>query len=251
MLGSTVASSIQRAMGDCQPMTRFQVDSGLELICGWLLPPRCVLCGGQGQRPCLDLCAGCEADLPASPQALLEGPRPIERCLAPFAYAFPVDHLVQLLKYRGQLAVGRVLGTLLARSVRALRLHHDVDCVVPVPLHAGRHAERGFNQSAEIAGRAARVLGLETLEGAVGRVRDTRPQVGLRSDERRRNIAGAFVASARFRGRRVAVVDDVLTTGATLGALGAALRQAGAISVDAWCVARAVHPERLDLGPRP
>ena len=209
MLGNTVASSIQRAMGDCQPMTRFQVDSGLEVICGLLLPPRCVLCGGRGQRPCLDLCAGCEVALPASPQVLLEGQRPIERCLAPFAYAFPVDHLIQLLKYRGHLAVGRVLGTLLARSVRALGLHHDVDCVVPVPLHPGRHAERGFNQSAEIAGRVARVLGLETLEGAVGRVRDTRPQVGLPPEERRRNIAGAFVASAlisgpagRRRGRR-------------------------------------------------
>ena len=244
MLGNTVASSIQRAMGDCQPMTRFQVDSGLEVICGWLLPPRCVLCGGRGQRPCLDLCAGCEAALPASPQVLLEGQRPIERCLAPFAYAFPVDHLIQMLKYRGHLAVGRVLGTLLARSVRALGLHHDVDCVVPVPLHPGRHAERGFNQSAEIAGRVARVLGLETLEGAVGRVRDTRPQVGLRPEERRRNIADAFVASALFRGRRVAVVDDVMTTGATVGAVAAALRQAGAISVDAWCVARAAHPDR-------
>ena len=64
-------------------------------------------------------------------------------------------------------------------------------------------------------------------------------------------IAGAFVASARFQGRRVAIVDDVLTTGATVGAVAAALRQAGATSVDAWCVARTAHQERLDLGPRP
>jgi len=251
MLTDTVAGSIQRATGDCQPMKRSQVDRGLDTICGWLLPPRCVLCGGPGQRPCLDLCAGCEAALPADPQVLLEGPHPIERCLAAFAYAFPVDHLIQLLKYRGQLAVGRVLGALLARSVHALGLHHDVDCVVPVPLHACRHADRGFNQSAEIARRLARVLGLETCEGAVGRVRDTRPQVGLRPEERRRNIAGAFVAATRFQGRRVAVVDDVLTTGSTVGAVAAALRQAGAISVDVWCVARAAHKDRLDLWPRP
>jgi len=242
--------SIQSVMGDCQPMTRFQVDRSLDAICGWLLPPRCVLCGRPGQRPCLDLCAGCEADLPPDPCALLSGPHPIERSLAAFAYAFPVDHLVQLLKYRGNLAVGRVLGALLARSVQAQELHQDVDWVVPVPLHPGRHADRGFNQSAEIARCVARVLDLETCEGAVGRVRDTRPQVGLRPEERRRNIAGAFVASARFRGRRVAVVDDVLTTGATVGAVAAALRQAGAISVDVWCVARAVHQERIDLSPR-
>ena len=250
MLAVKVARSIQSAMGDCQPMTRFQVYKGLDTICGWLLPPRCVLCGRPGQRPCLDLCAGCEAVLPPDPCAVQSGPHPIERCVAAYAYAFPVDHLIQLLKYRGQLAVGRVLGVLLARSVHALGRHRVVDCVVPVPLHPGRHADRGFNQSAEIARRVALVLGLETCEGAVGRVRDTRPQVGLRPEERHWNIDGAFVACARFQGRRVAVVDDVLTTGATVGAVAAALRQAGAISVDAWCVARAVHQERIDLSPR-
>ena len=251
MLADTVAGSIQSATGDCQPMTRSQVDRSLDTICGWLLPPRCVLCGRPGQRPCLDLCASCEASLPADPQVLLEGGDPVERRLAAFAYAFPVDHLIQLLKYRGHLAIGRVLGALLARSVRALGLHHDVDCVVPVPLHPGRHADRGFNQSAEIARRVARVLGTRTSEGTVRRSRDTRPQVGLRPEERRRNIDGAFVASPGFRGLRVAVVDDVLTTGATVGAVAAALRQAGAISIDVWCVARAPHKDRLDLRPRP
>lgn len=251
MLADTVAGSIQSATGDCQPMTRSQVDRGFDTICGWLLPPRCVLCGGAGQRPCLDLCAGCEATLPADPQALRKGPYPIERCLAAFAYEFPVDHLIHLLKYRGQLAVGRVLGALLARSVHALGLQRDVDCVVPVPLHPGRHADRGFNQSAEIARRVARMLGREASEGAIGRVRDTRPQVGLRPEERRQNIGGAFVASSGLRGLRVAVVDDVLTTGATVGAVAAALREAGAMSVDVWCVARAAHKERLDLWSRP
>jgi ComF family protein len=251
MLAETVAGSIQSATGGCQPMTRSQVDRSLETICGWLLPPRCVLCGRSGQRPCLDLCATCEASLPLDPQGLIDGPQPVERCLAAFTYGFPVDHLIQLLKYRGQLSIGRVLGSLLARSVDARGLVHHVDCVVPVPLHPGRHADRGFNQSAEIARRVARVLGTRTCEGAVQRSRDTRPQVGLRPEERRRNIDGAFVASSGFRGQRVAVVDDVLTTGATVGAVAAALRQAGAISVDVWCVARVAHKERLDLWPRP
>ena len=74
MLADTVAGSIQSATGDCQPMTRSQVDRSLDTICGWLLPPRCVLCGRPGQRPCLDLCASCEASLPADPQVLIDGP---------------------------------------------------------------------------------------------------------------------------------------------------------------------------------
>ena len=252
MLADTVAGSIQSATGDCQPMTRSQVDRSLDTICGWLLPPRCVLCGRPGQRPCLDLCASCEASLPADPQVLLDGPHPMERCLAAFAYAFPVDHLIQLLKYRGHLAIGRVLGALLARSVHALGLHHDVDCVVPVPLHPGRHADRGFNQSAEIARRVARVLGTRTSEGTVRTCARHAPagRAPARGAPRATSTARSSLPRG-FRGRRVAVVDDVLTTGATVGAVAAALRQAGAISVDVWCVARAAHKERLDLRPRP
>ncbi len=142
------------------------------------------------------------------------------------------------LKYRGQLAVGRVLGVLLAAAVRDFALHRDVDCLVPIPLHPARHAERGFNQSAEIGARAASDLGCRYLAGAVRRVRATRSQVGLHVYARRRNLAGAFVARD-VDGLRVAIVDDVTTTGTTLQELARALREAGARTVDAWCVARA------------
>ena len=84
-------------------------------------------------------------------------------------------------------------------------------------------------------------LGLSRREGEVSRIRGTRPQVGLRPEQRRLNIDGAFVATARLQGRRIALVDDVLTTGATAGAVAAALHSAGASSVDVWCVARAAH----------
>jgi ComF family protein len=210
-----------------------------------------VLCGETGHARGLDLCRDCLLSLPRDPAPLGAGPAPIDRCFAPFVYAFPADSLVHRLKYRGQLAVGRVLGMLLAAAVRDFALHLDVDGLVPIPLHPTRHAERGFNQSAEIGSRAAGDLGCRYFPGAVRRVRVTRPQVGLHPEERRSNLAGAFRASVEVRGRRVAVVDDVLTTGATAGAVAEALLEAGAFSVDVWCIARAPAPERLDLRPRP
>lgn len=227
-------------------MDRMQVDKVLDVVCGWLLPPRCVLCGRPGQRPCTDLCLACEMSLPVETHALRYGPHPIDRCFAPFAYGFPIDHLVQQLKYRGELAVGRLLGGLLARAAAPLGLHLDVDCLVPVPLHPQRHAERGFNQSAEIARHAGRLLGCGCREGVLLRQRSTRPQVGLRPDERRANIQGAFGSMRSLAGLRVVVVDDVLTTGATIAAAALAARDAGAVTVDVWCVARASPPEQVN-----
>jgi ComF family protein len=225
-------------------MTTRSVDRILDALGGLLLPPRCLLCGRTGQRPCLDLCCECEASLPDSPASLRPVSPPLDRCYAPFAYGFPMDHLVCSLKYRGQLAAGRVLGVLLAAGVEPLGLHLDVDCLVPVPLHPSRLADRGFNQAAEIARWAARSVGRPMLEGALRRTRDTRPQVGLRPDERRSNILGAFSAKPELCGRRVVIVDDVFTTGSTIAAVATAVREAGAASVDAWCVARADAPER-------
>jgi ComF family protein len=240
-------------------MTPAKVYSWLDRACGGLLPPRCVLCGGRGQRPSLDICSACEGDLPVhaviddlpshdptSGAVLAEtqstDPRPCDRLFAAFEYASPVDVLVHALKYRGQLATGRVLGVLLGDRIVRYRLHLDVDVVLPVPLHPARHAERGFNQSAELGRWVAREVGRRFREGAVIRVRHTGPQVGLRLDERRTNLAGAFSCTASLAGLRVAVVDDVLTTGSTARAIATALRQVGATSVDLWCVARALPP---------
>ena len=231
-------------------MHRFQVDRILDRLGGLLLPPRCMLCNAAGQSPCLDLCPGCEAALPAA-QVPSGVPAGLDRCHAPFLYAAPVDQLVHALKYRGALAAGRVLGTLLAADVAALGLHLDVDWVVPMPLHPSRHAARGSNQSAEIARWVGRALGRPSLPRALRRIRDTRPQVGLGVADRRANVDGAFVSAAGCAGRRIALVDDVVTTGSTLAAAAAALRAAGAASVDAWCVARAAAPDRVHCRPDP
>jgi ComF family protein len=215
------------------------VDSGLDQIGAVLLPPRCVLCGARGQPPCLDLCAGCESSLlPADEPACILGQDGLRRSFAPFAYASPLDHLVHVLKYRGQLATARVLGTLLAGHVARHGLHQGIDVVVPVPLHPLRHAERGFNQSAEIARHLGRCLRLPVDESLATRQRATPPQVGLHQRQRRRNLWHAFAAGPA-PGRRVALVDDVTTTGTTLQELASMLMQAGATAVDGWCVARA------------
>lgn len=215
------------------------VDRCFDWLGGLLLPPRCVLCGGPGQRPCLDLCAGCEADLPAVGAPVAAGGPAMRLAYAAFAYAPPLDHLVQSLKYRGQLAIGRVLGTLLAERVAARGLHLEVDVVLPVPLHPHRHGARGFNQAAEIGRWVARRLDLRLDPGLATRRRDTRPQVGLAVAQRHGNLAGAFEAARAARGLRVALLDDVTTTGRTLQELALVLDRAGAASVDAWCVARA------------
>ena len=156
-----------------------------------------------------------------------------------------MDALVQALKYRGQLTISRVLGELLARSVSGAGLAADV--ILPVPLHPLRHAERGFNQATEIARWTARRLQLccdPTL--ATRRVAGSR-QVGLSAVERRLNLQGAFTANGqRVRGRHVALIDDVLTTGSTAAALADACLRAGAARVDVWCVALAEQPG----GPR-
>ena len=215
------------------------VDTKLGRLGGLLLPPRCVLCGDGGQPPCLDLCRDCEAGLPTPGEPFTPESGPLQACFAPFRYGHPVDHLVQALKYRGQLAIGRVLGTLLSERLEALGLQIGVDIVLPVPLHPLRHSDRGFNQSAEIARWVARRLGLPLELRLAHRRRDTRPQVGLPVGQRHDNLAGAFAVSTAVRGLRVALLDDVTTTGRTLQELAGTLVAAGAGSVTGWCVARA------------
>ena len=217
------------------------------------LPARCVLCHGPGQPPSLDLCAACEADLPwlagacarcgepsAEPCACAGLARPYARCHAAFDYAFSLDHLVQALKYEGALANARVLGHALAQSLRRAAREADVDAIVPIPLHRARLVERGFNQSLEIARTVRTALGLALLPAALERTRATAAQVGLARAARRDNVRGAFAGRrACVEGRRLALLDDVVTTGATVAEAAVALRAAGARHVDVWCLARA------------
>ena len=155
---------------------------------------------------------------------------------AALLYRFPADVLVQRLKYGGELACANVLGELLAEAVLPLP---RPDLLIPMPLHPDRLRGRGFNQAVELARPIARRLDIELDVSACRRLRDTPAQAGLDLSARRRNVRGAFACDAELTGRRVAIVDDVLTSGATLDALATVLRKGGAVEVRAWVVARA------------
>jgi ComF family protein len=152
---------------------------------------------------------------------------------AAFRYASPVDKLIQDLKYRDRLELSRLLGGYLANHLQSL-VDPLPDVVVPVPLHSSRLRERGYNQSLEIARFVARSLELPINWKDAQRIRPTMPQTELPREQRRKNVRGAFMTGGAFAGRRVAIVDDVMTSGHTANALAESLLRSGlkAVAVD-------------------
>lgn len=198
------------------------------------------------------LCVGCNADLshysaPACPicalpaldgnlcGACLNHPPAFDRTLAAFSYDFPIDHLLHAFKYAGNLALVEVLAEPLARQVAT---QPRPDLLLPMPLHPARLRERGFNQSLEIAKLVSRWLDIPLEARACRRIRDTPTQAKLKWKERRRNVRGAFSCDLDLSGKKVAVLDDVMTTGVTLDEISRVLRGRGATEVSAWVVAR-------------
>jgi ComF family protein len=225
----------------------------LRRLPAWLLPQACLLCGGAIDRGLL-VCAGCDRSLPrlgpacprcASPYEEADAALPCGRCqqeppahtrvLAPFRYGAPIDRLVQGAKYHGRLDWTAALSRLWLRERLATA---SIDALVAVPLHRARLRERGYNQALELARPLAAAFKLPLLL-KVERVRATPPQTGLSREERRRNLRDAFVARENVSGLRLAIVDDVITSGATAEALTRCLLKAGAQSVEVWVVARA------------
>ena len=215
---------------------------------GSLLAQDCFLCASASGDALL--CPACEADLPrlagarcpvcALPTSrgevcgpCLKEPPHFDATTAYFVYSFPVDRIIQALKYGHRLAVARYLGNVLSESFRS---HADV--LVALPLHPLRLRERGFNQAVEIARPVARSLGLPLMLEAVVRDADRAPQAGLPWSERRRNVRGAFRCVTNLTGKRVLLVDDVMTTGATLNEFARVLKLHGATRVENWVAAR-------------
>jgi ComF family protein len=161
-------------------------------------------------------------------------------------YAFPVDRLIQRIKYGGNLALVDWAGATLAAVVRAKLAHRTPgdrpQQIVALPLSASRQRERGFNQAGEIAARIAAASALPVCV-PLERIGGGLPQAALPWSARRRNVRGAFALRQPVRGARIALVDDVMTTGATLAEASGVLIGAGAARVECWVVARTPRPE--------
>jgi ComF family protein len=194
-----------------------------------LVPPRCAGCDAAGSWLCLECRASCEPAESQQGTLLLR---------AAGVHAGPLREAVHRLKYREERALASELGELVAGLVTEdLARGARVDALVPVPLHAERARARGYDQAALLAEAVAARTGLPVIQ-ALRRIRHARPQVDLDRRERERNVHGAFVGCAgALRGLRVALVDDVATTGATCRAAAAAARACGARSVSAYLVA--------------
>ena len=174
-------------------------------------------------------------------RCLAEPPR-YDATVAALSYAFPADTLVHALKFRGELALAALLGSLLSHEISPEGLS-AISFIVPVPLSKKRLRSRGFNQAVEIARPIAKAARKPVELTMLERARDTPAQFDLPWAERRKNVRGAFAVSGSVLGATVAVVDDVMTTGATLDEIAGALKAAGASRVVNWVVARTLPPQ--------
>ena len=240
------------------------ISQSLKSAVSRLSPQDCALCGGGTPHV---VCGDCENALPRSgqlvcPRCAVElnvGESSEELCgaclvysphfdhtITAFRYDFPVDRLLQAYKFRAQLAFTYFLADALAKRVRDNRLLTNAalpDLILPTPLAAKRLAERGFNQSALLGRTLASLLCIGFSADALTRVRETIPQTGLKRDERLRNVRGAFACNIDLGGKRVVIVDDVITTGATMSESAKVLKQNGAVTVEAWACARTTYHE--------
>ncbi|HNU11824.1 MAG TPA: ComF family protein [Rubrivivax sp.] len=218
-----------------------------EVCGGWT---RAGLCAGCRERFCVPVarCARCAIVLPAALPCCtdcLREPPPFERCICVADYGFPWDRLISRFKYGSAPELAGPLAAALQAAADAAGMPPP-QAFVALPLSARRTAERGYDQAWELASRLGRRSARPAHARALERQRDATPQARLPRAQRQRNLDGAFSvpagAIASVRGCHLALVDDVLTTGATARAAATALLAAGAARVDVWVVARTPAP---------
>lgn len=227
----------------------------LKMLQGGVFPAVCRLCGSTGFQG-IDLCTACQSDLPLLKNGCRRCAVPLppglvgvcgscqarepsfDTCYSPYRYGPPLDYLIKRLKFHQDLAVAELLGSLFSQFLHNAAIEQP-DVILPVPLHARRLAERGFNQSLEIGRVISRTLVCPVNYKLARRVRETEPQSLLPAGRRSENIRGAFAVPAQIHSKHIAILDDVMTSGATVNELARVLRKAGAKKVDVWVLARA------------
>lgn len=229
----------------------------LSQFSNFFWPPCCLLCSNASQKH-WDLCNECAEELPKNHSfcAICALPLPkknaqtdvtcaqcqktnpvFSKTYAPYLYDIPCDFMVKALKYQGRMAFARLMAQLMVDKLPK-SMRDTVDKILPVPLHSARLRERGFNQAAEIANIIARATQLPMCRKGITRHKPTLPQSALPYPVRTKNVRGAFTATRSFAHERIAIVDDVMTTGATHRSLAKTLQQAGAADVQVWVFAR-------------
>ena len=228
------------------------VNKWLNIIHARLFPDRCCLCLSPGHSG-IELCGDCLAELPWSTSACVrcalpvtrnanislcsrcqKEPPAVDRCEALFSYLSPVDRWIQRLKFHQDLGLAHLFGHLLAKQLQGQGENVEL---LPVPLHSRRLRQRGYNQSLEIC-RPLLARGFRLTGADIQRTRSTSAQSDLPAAARTANIRGAFSVKGNLNGKNILIIDDVMTTGATLNELARTLKKAGARQIHAWVIAR-------------
>lgn len=225
----------------------------------WCLPRICMFCGFNSGNHSMDMCGSCYACLPwfvdrcnrcgSQLKQATEGliceqcinsPPPYERLCAVFFYEPPLNILINKLKFNHDLCPSKLFAELLYRAITQqwYAKQQLPDLIVPVPLHERRQRQRGYNQAQQICLPLAKRLNVPLLVKGCHRMRNTPPQARLNKDKRLLNLRNAFVVDPLPSFENVVIIDDVVTTGATVHALSLALLAAGAKHVEVWCVCR-------------
>lgn len=218
-----------------------------------LFPQSCLLCSASNGEG-FGICANCLNDLPHHPPshaapcpqcgllsfegqlcgACIASPPDFDATKALFRYEYPISQVLQEYKYNQQLLLAETFAELMIEKMKA----QDIDVIIPMPLHPSRLQERGFNQSLEIARIIGRRLNIEVNSKIVTRTKHSPPQASLPLKERVQNMKGAFACHQDLNSLRIVLIDDVMTTGASLNALAKAVKAKGAAHVECWLIAR-------------
>lgn len=241
----------------CQPAWRDRVDKLALRLDRLLWPRRCVLCLAFTQDS--DLCIECNQDLVLNHECCARCAAPLgegsehdlvcgacikkvphfDSSFIPFRYAYPLDRMIQRLKYARELSIGRVLANSFGERLLAMRSTAWPQAIVPVPLGRSRYLSRGYNQAIELAQQMRPRINIPLRTDWVVRELETTEQATLAREERQTNVRGAFAMSRAPDCDHVAILDDVVTTGSTVNEVAKVLRKAGVARIDVWAIARA------------